>query len=235
MSNGNKAAYLRGIRDGLPIAAGYFAVSFALGIYARQCGLTAAEATLSSLLTNASAGEYQGFKMIAAASSVWMVILMTTVINARYLLMSCALCQKLSPSVPLWQRLLLGDCVTDEIFAISAAYPGSLNPVYSYGAFSVASPGWALGTLLGVVMGNVLPANVVNALGVGLYGMFIAIIVPPAKENRVVAGVVILAMLLSFIASHLSFMTDAMSVLLITVGLSAAAALLFPVKEEEKA
>jgi len=232
MHSESKKIFLRGVKDGMPIAAGYFAVSFALGIFARQCGVGAFDATVASILTMASAGQYQGFSMIAARAAIWEVIVLTVVINARYLLMSCALSQKLSPSVPMWQRLMLGECITDEIFAISAAYPGHLAPVYSYGAFSVACPGWALGTLLGVVMGNILPAAVVNALGVGLYGMFIAIIIPPAKKNKVVAGVVVLAMLMSFGASYLPFLSDGMKVLLVTVILASGAALLFPVKEE---
>ena len=109
---------------------------------------------------------------------------MEFVANARYLLMSCALSQKLSPDTPLWQRLLIGYDVTDEIFGISISVPGRLNPYYTFGAIAIAVPGWSVGTYLGVLMGNILPANVVSALSVGLYGMFIAIIIPPARKSK---------------------------------------------------
>ena len=232
-----RQVFLRGMKDGVPIALGYFAVAFTLGIHARNAGLSVFEATLSSLLTNASAGEYAAFSLIRQAAGVMEVIIMTVVINARYLLMSCALSQKLSPDAPLWQRMLLGHCVTDEIFGISAAYPGNLDPVYSYGAFSVASPGWALGTALGVMLGNVLPGNAVSALSVGLYGMFIAVIIPPTRTNKVLTGVVILSMALSCLmaaAPLFDFISEGMRTILLTVLIAGGAAALFPVKDEQK-
>lgn len=227
--------YLAGMRDGVPIALGYFAVAFTLGIHAREAGLTAFQATLSSLLTNASAGEYAGFSLIRQAAGVLEVIVMMVIINARYLLMSCSLSQKLSPDAPLWQRMLLGQCVTDEIFGISVAVKGRLDPFYSYGAFSVASPGWAAGTALGVILGNALPARAVSALSVGLYGMFIAIIVPPARKNRVLAAVVSLSMALSFVLSAwplFDFLSEGMRTIVLTVLIAGGAALLFPIEEE---
>ena len=227
--------YLAGMRDGVPIALGYFAVAFTLGIHAREAGLTAFQATLSSLLTNASAGEYAGFSLIRQAAGALEVIVMMVIINARYLLMSCSLSQKLSPDAPLWQRMLLGQCVTDEIFGISVAVKGRLDPFYSYGAFSVASPGWAAGTALGVILGNALPARAVSALSVGLYGMFIAIIVPPARKNRVLAAVVSLSMALSFILSAwplFDFLSEGMRTIVLTVLIAGGAALLFPIEEE---
>ena len=232
-----RQVFLRGMKDGVPIALGYFAVAFTLGIHARNAALSVFEATLSSLLTNASAGEYAAFSLIRQAAGVMEVIIMTVVINARYLLMSCALSQKLTPDVPLWQRMLLGQCVTDEIFGISAAYPGNLDPVYSYGAFSVASPGWALGTALGVMLGNVLPGNAVSALSVGLYGMFIAVIIPPTRTNKVLTGVVILSMALSCLmaaAPLFDFISEGMRTILLTMLIAGGAAALFPVKDEQK-
>jgi len=159
---------------------------------------------------------------------------MEAVANARYLLMSCALSQKLSPDTSLWHRLLIGFDVTDEIFAISVAVPGRLNPFYTYGAMTVAIPGWALGTCLGVIMGNVLPARLVSALSVGLYGMFLAIIIPPARQNKVVAGVVLAAMAASFAANRLPLfagISEGFKIILLTVLLAGAAAVLFPVDE----
>ena len=233
----NKKALREGFKAGIPIGLGYFAVSFSLGIAARNAGMTPFQGMLASLLCHASAGQYAGFTMIAASATLLETAIMTFIANARYLLMSCALSQKLTPDVPLWQRMLLGQCVTDEIFGISAAYPGNLDPVYSYGAFSVASPGWALGTALGVMLGNVLPGNAVSALSVGLYGMFIAVIIPPTRTNKVLTGVVILSMALSCLmaaAPLFDFISEGMRTILLTVLIAGGAAALFPVKDEQK-
>jgi predicted branched-subunit amino acid permease len=160
---------------------------------------------------------------------------MTLVTNARYLLMSCSLSQKLSPDTPLHHRLLVAYDITDEIFGISAAYPGTLNPWYTYGAIAVAIPGWALGTFFGALMGDVLPARLVSALGVGLYGMFLAIIIPPAKKDRVVAALVGLGFASSFLLSRLTLpISSGMKTILLTVVLSLGAAVLFPVKDEKE-
>ena len=237
MPTGRKQIFLHGMKDGIPISLGYFAVAFTLGIHAKNAGLTVFEATLSSLLTNASAGEYGAFSLIRQAAGAMEVIIMMVVINARYLLMSCSLSQKLSPDEPLYKRMLLGHCVTDEIFGISSAYPGKLDPLYAYGAFSVASPGWALGTALGVLVGNILPSNAVSALSVGLYGMFIAVIIPPTKTNKVLSGVVIISMLSSYLLSVWPLMqavSEGMRTIILTVVIAGAAAWLFPVKDEEK-
>ena len=234
----NTGWYKRGVRDGIPIALGYFAVAFTLGIAAKNAGLNAFEATLTSFLINASAGEFAGFTLIAANASYIEVAVMELVANARYLLMSTALSQKLSPDTPLRHRLLVGFDVTDEIFGISMAVEGELNPWYNYGAMTVAIPGWSLGTMCGVIMGNVLPVSVVSALSVGLYGMFIAIIIPPARKSRVVAGVVTVSMVASLLFSVLPAVRDMSSgirTIVLTVSISLVAALLFPVKEENDA
>ena len=238
MHQENKSWFLRGMRDGLPIGLGYMAVAFTLGIAARNAGLTAFQATLASLLNNASAGEYAGFKVIEENAGYIAMVAMIFVANARYLLMSCALSQKISPNTGLIHRMLVGFEVTDEVFGISIAVPGMLNPWYTYGAMTMAVPGWAIGTSLGVIMGNALPANVVSALSVGLFGMFIAIIVPPMRKSKVLAGLVPLSMVSSFALSKLepfASMSSGMRVIILTVALSAGAAILFPVKEEEHA
>lgn len=233
----NRACFLRGMRHGIPIALGYFAVALTLGIAARAAGMSAWQATLTSMLLNASAGEFAAFTMIGAGAGYLEAAVMEAVANARYLLMSCSLSQKFSDSTLLRHRLLVGFYVTDELFGISMAEPGYLNPFYTYGAVSVAAPGWALGTFVGVVLGNVLPLRAVSALGVGLYGMFLAIIIPPARKSRVVAGLVAV----SFAASGLAAAVPALAAvsagtrtIILTVALSAAAALLFPVREEER-
>ena len=228
--------FAKGIRDGVPIALGYLAVSLTIGISARNAGLTAFQATLASLLNNASAGEFIGFTLIAAQASYLEVFLMEAVANARYLLMSCALSQKLRPETPLWHRLLIGFEVTDEVFGISIAVPGKLEPFYTFGAMTMAIPGWAAGTCLGVILGNILPANIVSALSVSLYGMFIAIFVPPARKNKVIAALVIISFVASYLFTELpcfAGLSSGVKIIILTLAISLGAAILFPVKEEE--
>lgn len=231
----NKKWYKRGLRDGVPIALGYFAVAFTLGIVAKHAGLTAVQTFFATALTNASAGGYAGFKIIEESAPYLDMALTIFVVNIRYFLMSCALSQKLSPKTSLMHRIFIGFDVTDEIFGISMAVKGELNPWYNYGAMTVSIPCWATGAALGVVMGNALPQSLVNALSVGLYGMFLAIIIPPAKKNKIIAGIVAVSMILSFGFSRLPFLSSlssGMRVIILTVIIAFAAAVLFPVKEE---
>lgn len=237
MNQENKAWYLRGLRDGLPIMLGYAAVGFTLGIAARNAGLSAFQAGLASLLNNASAGEKAGFTVIEHNEGYIAMAIMMLIINARYLLMSCALSQKLSPKTGLIPRLIIGFEVTDEIFGAQMSVPGMINPWYTYGIITMALPGWSLGTYFGVLMGNALPANVVSALSVGLYGMFLAIIIPPSRKSRVIGSLVLLSMAASWAFSVLpllSAISAGTRVIILTVAISAAAAILFPVKDEEE-
>lgn len=229
--------YKKGMVDAIPIALGYFAVAFTLGITARNAGLTAFQAMLTAALTNASAGGYAGFSLIADNATYSEMAITMLIVNARYLLMSCALSQKLSSKTSLLHRSLIAFDVTDEIFGISISQKGDLNPFYNYGAMSVSIPGWALGTFLGVIMGNVLPQSIVSALSVGLFGMFLAIIIPPAKENKTVALLIVISMLLSLIFSVLPILRDiseGVRIIILTVSISLFAAIIFPVKEEEE-
>ena len=234
MKSENNTWFARGLRAGVPIGLGYFAVAFTLGIAARSAGLTAFQATLSSLLLNASAGEFVGFTLMSAGAGYLEVAIMEAVANARYLLMSFSLSQKLRPETGLIHRLILGWYVTDEVFGVSISAPGYLNPWYTYGAIALACPGWAAGTCLGVILGNIFPASVVSALSVGLYGMFIAIFVPPARESRTIRGLVLVSMGLSFFVNRASMfagVSSGIKTILLTVILSAAAAILFPIRE----
>ena len=236
MIQSHGAAYRRGLHDGIPIALGYLAVSFTLGIAAKVSGMTAPDATLMSLLNNTSAGEFAALGLIAAGAPYAEMAVTQLIINLRYLLMSCALSQKIAPDAPLWQRLAMGYTVTDEIFAISSAVPGRLDPFYCLGAISAAAPGWALGTCLGVVLGNALPGRIVSALSVALYGMFLAVILPPARKNRVIAGVVAVSMAASTLFSALPVLSGLSSgtrIILLTVLIAGAAAFLFPIPEED--
>lgn len=229
----DRKKFLQGLRDGVPIGLGYLAVSFGIGISCHTAGITAPQSFLMSLLNNASAGEYGGITVISENSGLWMMILMTLIINARYLLMSCALSQRLAPDTPLLHRLLVGFDVTDELFGIAIAQPGYLNVWYFFGAMCVAIPGWSVGTLIGALAGSLLPQWAVNGFSVMLYGMFLAIIVPEGKKNHIVLGCIMVSFACSLLAAKLlPMLSEGMRILLLTIVLSAAAAILFPRKEE---
>ena len=233
--NRRRAAFVNGMQDGIPIALGYFAVSFSLGIAARNVGLSPAMGFLASALCNASAGEYALFTLIGAKAALWEIVLVTLITNARYFLMSCALSQRFSPDTPFFHRLIVGNYVTDEFFGISVAREGALKPAYYYGAVAVAAPCWAVGTALGIRLGLLLSARVVSALSVALYGMFLAVIIPPAKKERAVACCVVAGFLCSWAFGAipaLASLSAGLRTILLTLGISAAVALLFPIGEE---
>ena len=234
-----KSAFIHGLRDGIPIALGYFAVAFALGIKATEAGLASWQSALMSFLNVTSAGEAAGIALLGAGTTYIEIAFTQLVINIRYLLMSCALSQRLSSRIGILHRLLIGYGVTDEIFGISVTQE-NLSPYYNYGAIAVAVPGWTLGTFLGALMGELLPVRVVCALSVALYAMFLAIILPPAKKSRVIAGLVAISMLLSAILTYVctvfsfTWFTEGFRIIALTVVISLAAAILFPVKEEKE-
>ncbi|WP_296325213.1 AzlC family ABC transporter permease [Treponema sp. UBA3813] len=233
----NKSAFLNGLAAGIPIGLGYFAVSFSLGIVARKAGLNPVQGFVASWFNLASAGEYALFTAIEQLVTYFEVALITFVVNARYLLMSCALSQRISPETPFFHRFFVAFGITDEIFGVSIAQTGALNPFYNYGAMAVAVPLWSIGTSLGIIAGNMLPVMVVNALSVALYGMFIAIIIPPAKKNMTIAAAVAVSFALSWGFSILPFVRELSSgnrTIILTVAISAVLAYLKPVEEEEK-
>lgn len=226
----------QGLIDGVPVMLGYLAVSFSFGILARKAGLTTFQAVLMSALNLTSAGQFASLDVIVAAGSYAELALSQLIINLRYCLMSCSLSQKVDPASKGFHRYLMAFGNTDEVFALSASVKGPLSPFYTYGLMGSAIPGWVLGTLLGAVAGNILPARVLSALGVALYAMFCAIIVPPAKENRVLRSVIVIAMAASAVFSivpALKAISSGMRVIILTVAIAAAAAWLCPVKEEE--
>lgn len=190
-------SFIKGIRDGIPIGLGYFAVSFTFGMMAVSGGLSVWQAVLISLTNLTSAGQFAGLEIIIAGGSYWEIALTQLVINLRYCLMSFSLSQKLRRDIPWAHRYAVAFGVTDEIFGVSASQPGKLSPYYNYGAMCVAIPGWTLGTLVGGISGNILPEFLVSALSVAIYGMFLAVIIPPAKKNRVILAVVAASMSIS--------------------------------------
>lgn len=236
MTTENRQALLDGFRDGTPIGLGYFVVSFTLGIAAEKVGLDPLQGFIISLLNNASAGEYAAFMVIDSDAPYFEIALMTLVANARYVLMSTVLSQKFSPDTPFYHRIFVGFDVTDEIFGISIARGGRwLNPFYNYGAMLTALPGWSIGTALGIVAGNILPTSAVSALSVALYGMFLAVIIPPARKDKIVGGAVVVSFLLSFLAAEfLPFISAGNRTIILTILIAGAAAVLYPVKEQDK-
>ena len=233
----NQLAFKNGMRDGFPVFLGYLSVSFALGIAAAKAGLTAFQGMLCSLLNNASAGEYAGFLLISSNASYIEVALMMLATNSRYMLMSCALSQKFAADTPLYQRALVGYDVTDELFSLAIRRNGYLNPFYSYGAILTAMPGWALGTALGILAGDMMPGRLVSALGAALYGMFICAFIPEAKKNKVVAWVVAISFAASYIISKVPLtaqLSDGIKIIGLTIGIAAIAAWVRPVHQEEK-
>ena len=204
--------FLSGIRDGIPIALGYYAVAFSLGIIAGNVGLDAFMGFFASFFTRASAGEYAGYTLAGAQAAYIEVIGMSLIANLRYLLMSTALTQKFRPG-------------------ISIAYKGYLAPRYTLGAFAISTPAWALGCMSGIIAGNILPANIVSALSVALYGMFIAIIIPPSKKDRNVGIAVCCSFALSGLCAILPIISEWSSgtrTILLTIIISAVAAIVKP-------
>ena len=186
----------------------------------------------------ASAGEYALFTMIGAGATYLETAILTLITNARYFLMSCALSQRIDPKMNNIHRYTVGAVVTDEIFGITIARPGFLEPAYNYGAIAVSVPGWAIGTALGILMGNLLPLRAVSALSVALYGMFLAIIIPPAKKEKAVAMCVVAGFALSWLFGTLpalAAISPGTRTIRLTLAVSGAAALLFPIKEEQDA
>lgn len=232
----NLMALDMGFHDGIPISMGYFAVAISLGIAARSAHITALQGFLASWFTMASAGEFVVFQLISENALYWEIAISTFVTNLRYILMSSALSQRLDENTSLTERLLLGTTVTDEIFGISIANPGKINPYYSIGAFLCAAPGWSIGTALGITLGNLLPESIVCALGVSLYGMFLAVIIPPAKNSPVLASVVAVSFGASYVANAIDWgvkISGGNMIIILTVIIASLAALLFPVKEDE--
>lgn len=230
-----QADWRRGMRDGMPICLGYIAVSFTFGLAARASGLAPLLALAMSVTNLTSAGQFAALGIIAAGGPYLELAAAQLIINLRYCLMSCALAQKLPAGTRFAHRFFMAYGVTDEIFGVGVACEGPLSPWYMYGAISVAMPGWALGTLIGVVCGSVLPARMLSALGVALYGMFLAIILPPARKNRVLAGLVALSMLASLAASKaplLSQLSGGGRIILLTLILGGLAAWLFPLPDQ---
>lgn len=233
----NRSEFAKGMRDSIPIGLGYFAVAFSLGITAKAVGLTPPSCFITSILLHASAGEYAVYSMIGAGATYLEMAIMVLIANARYLLMSCALSQRMHPSLSFGHRLLSGFGITDELFAISILHPGPFNPNYMYGGMLVSIPMWASGSAIGCFAGEVMPDRIVSALSVALFGMFLALIIPPARGSRLIGVIIIICFVASYIFSKLpvfDVISSGTKTIILTVAISTAAAILYPVKDEDR-
>ena len=224
-----KKDFIQGLRDGVPIMAGYFAVSFSFGILAMQGGLSVIQAALTSLTNMTSSGQFAGLQIIAAGGTLIELILTQVIINMRYSLMSLALSPKLDKKIKLWQRLLIAFANTDEIFAVAMSRERSLTFMYMAGLQILPIFGWTAGTAIGAIAGNLLPAALTAALGIALYGMFIAVVVPVARRSRPVLLSALIAIAISCVLYVLK-VSAGISIIVSTVAASALMAFLLPIE-----
>ena len=232
----NLQNYTRGVRTGLPVGVGYFSVSFGFGAMAAAQGIKALDAGLISLSNLTSAGQFAGLTLMVAGATLWEIILTQIVINSRYALMSLALSQRMGSRIGVLPRLLIAFFNTDEIFALAMAEKQPLTVSFMLGLGLTPILGWTAGTLCGALAGSVLPLHIRTALGVMLYGMFIAIVVPPAKTERPVLWTVLAALTFSCLFKWLPLLSGVsagIAIVCCTVLAAALCAWLFPIHEEE--
>ena len=233
----NTQDFREGLRDGIPVCLGYISVSMAFGLTAVKSGMPLWATVLISLTNLTSAGQFAGTNLLLAQSSYIELMITTFIINIRYFLMSITVSQKLHNDYKMGERLITSFAVTDEIFAVSVQRRSELTFSYMLGLILPPIVGWTLGTLIGAVATTLLPENLTDAMGIILYAMFIAIIVPPSREHKNVLIAVVLAIVASYAFAYLpilSAVSGGWSVIMITVGVSAVAAWLFPIEEEEE-
>lgn len=229
--------FIQGLKHGLPIGLGYLSVSFAFGMMSVGEGLTIAQAVLISMTNVTSAGQLAGLSLMVGGKPMIEMVLTQLIINLRYALMSLSLSQKLDGTMNTLHRAVFAFCNTDEVFAVASNQPGTVGKAYLYGLIIMPYVGWALGTLLGAAAGTLLPESVRMALGIAIYGMFIAIIIPPAKTNKSVRAAVILASALSCIMYYtpgLNRISSGFVIIICAVSVSAFCAWRFPLKEAEE-
>lgn len=226
----------RGMKDAIPICAGYLAVGFTFGMAAVSGGITIGGATLISLTNLTSAGQFAGLTVIAAAAPYFEMALTQLIINLRYALMALSLSQKLEPSVTRAQRCVIAFGITDEAFALVSTQEGKVGKFYIYGVISVCIASWTCGTFFGAVASGALPSAISSALGIAIYGMFLAIIIPPARKHKSIAAVILIAVVLSsalYWLPGLKEISPGLAIIICTVLASSAGALIHPIREEE--
>lgn len=230
--------FKKGLKDGIPIALGYISVSFTFGLQAVSDDLSWWQAVLVSLTNLTSAGQFAGLDIMVRGGGFWFEMACTQfIINLRYALMSLSLSQKADESLKGIHRFIAGFGITDEIFAVSMGNKGTVSNKYMYGVIILPVLGWVFGTFLGAVAGQILPEIVRSALSLAIYGMFIAIIIPPAKKNKAVLKVIIISVLLSCAFKWLPVLNKVSSgfvIIICTVIAASVGAIIFPVKEDEQ-
>ena len=230
--------YRHGLRDGFPIGLAYLSVSFGFGVSAAAMGIGALCAVIISATNLTSAGQVAGTDVIAAGGSIARIAvemaLCQFIINLRYCLMGLTLTQKLDERFSVPQRMLTSFFITDEIFAVASAQEDRVSPVYMYGLILISFLGWTLGTFFGAAAGQILPQSLTDAMGLVLYGMFLAIFIPPARKNRGVLCAVLLAAACSAALYYgIPALSSGFSIIVCAIAASVVCALLFPVKDEE--
>ena len=229
-----KVLFVNGMKDGIPIALGYFSVSFGFGISAVGLGISVFHCVMISLTNLTSAGQFEGIHIIAVSGTLVEMALVQLVINIRYSLMSLTLSQKLDDSFTFPHRLIASFGVTDEIFALCSTKKGKLSPYYMYGIILTATFGWTSGTFLGAVFGAILPPLLTSSMGILLYGMFIAIVVPQAKKNGKIFFVVGISALLSSVCKYfIPSISGGFAVIICSVLSAVLGALVFPINDTE--
>ncbi len=223
-----------GIKDGIPIALGYLSVSFTFGIMAVNSGLSIWLAVLISMTSLTSAGQFSGVGTIVFGAPYIEMALTQLVINLRYSLMSLSLSQKLDKSFTNVQRLILSFGITDEIFAVASQKHDGINTKYMYGLITLPYWGWAIGTLMGAVAGSILPDSISSALNIAIYGMFLAIIIPPAQKSKPILLVILLSVAISFLFKYMPYLNNlsgGLVIIICAIVASSLGAILSPVKE----
>lgn len=230
-----KLNFASGIKDGLPIGLGYLSVSFAFGVQASLLTIPVLMSLFMSMTNLTSAGQLAGLTVIASLGTIIEIILTQLVINSRYFLMSITLTQKLDNSFSLPKRLFFSAFITDEIFAVASSKKGFVNTKYFLGLVILPYLGWSIGTLLGAIAGDSLPSEISSALGIALYAMFIAIIIPPSIKDRGICIAVILGALFSCLFYFVPFLKQIPSgftVIIVSIAVAVFCAILFPIKED---
>lgn len=230
-----KKTFFKGVKHGIPIALGYVSVSFAFGIQAVGIGLSPLMAVLISMTNVTSAGQLAGINLMALGAPLTEMALTQLTINLRYALMSLSLSQRLDKTMSTLHRLCFAFCNTDEIFAVASSQPEKVGKWYLYGLMLTPYLGWALGTLMGAVAGTLLPVFFRTALGIAIYGMFLAIIIPPSRKQKSVCAVVLMSAVMSIALKYLPGLRaipSGYAIILCAVVASCVGAWLFPIKEE---
>ncbi len=230
-----KLNFQKGLKDGIPIALGYLSVSFGFGILATSLGLTILQAVGISASNLTSAGQVAGVGIIAAGGTYLEMVLTQLVINIRYSLMALSLSQKLDDSFTTPHRMLASFGITDEIFAVAASQKGKINPRYMYGLIAISFAGWTAGTLLGAAAGQILPQALTDAMGIVLYGMFLAIVIPPAREHKGVLAVAVVAVVCSMLFYYVfTSVSSGFATIICAITAAVVGAIFFPVEEGEE-